>query len=253
MKQKILILLFITNFSYSQYKILYDYVNESFDSYGTSKTISKCYLYTDNIQSKFIKDRVINGELEQEFDYPKEDLEKKIKELHKQDVFGDSIGYVVTKFLLKDSIYTRTVVNALFKERSEHKEYKIIEEYKTILNFTCQKAITEIYGREFTVWFTTEIPVNDGPWKLYGLPGLILEAHSADKFHNFYATSIKKINNTSFIYKPVPYEILADREKSWKEAFETSEKNFKYRKSKRPEAKLKVTINSLDMPLIVFE
>lgn len=253
MKKFIVLVFLISIKNFGQYKIEYDYVMETFDSFGTSKTISKCYLYTDNVQSKFIKDRVINGELEQEFNYPKKDLEEKFKQENNENVYGDSIGYVVIKFFKTDSIYTRTTVKALFKEKSTIEDFTILEEYKTVLNLKCQKAITKVYGREFIVWFTSEIPVNDGPWKLYGLPGLILEASSKDKFHNFYATSIKKINNTSHIYTPIPYEIEADKEESIKEIYESSEKSFKYRKSKRPDSKLKVTINDLDMPLIVFE
>lgn len=253
MKKKMLLLVLLPLLGCSQYLIKYDYVMESFDSYGSSKTIDKCYLYTDNIQSKFIKDRIINGKKEQELHYPDTEMHQKFKEDELKEITGDSIGYVVTKFFAKDSLYTRNEISNLIKEKNEIEAFTVFEEYKTILTFKCQKAITKLYGREFTVWFTTEIPVNDGPWKLYGLPGLILEAHSADNFHNFYATSIKNITNTSFIYASTPYNKILNKDQVYQEIYEFSEKNFKYRKSKSPDAKLKVTINSLDMPLIVFE
>lgn len=253
MKQKIILLFFITTLSFSQYKVQYDYVTESFDSFGATKTISKCYLYTDNTQSKFIKDRVINGVPEQENQFPKKDFYEEYYKKNQNEVQGDSIGYVVTKFFKSDSIHTRSAAGALFKEKSRLKDYTITDEYKTILDYKCQKAITEIFGREFIVWFTADIPVSDGPWKLYGLPGLILEAHSKDNHHNFYVTAIKKIQNTSFIYTPAPYEMQGDIEKNYKLIYEFSERNFKYRKSKNPDGGIKVTINELDFPLIVFE
>lgn len=157
MKQKIILLFFITTLSFSQYKVQYDYVTESFDSFGTSKTISKCYLYTDNIQSKFIKDRVINGKKEQDFQHPNADFHEEYYKENQNVENGDSIGYVVTKFFKSDSIYTRSVTGALFKEKSSLKDYTIIEEYKTILNFKCQKAVTEIFGREFIVLLVQNI------------------------------------------------------------------------------------------------
>lgn len=252
MKKVIFFILLISSKSFGQYKIDYDYVTETFDSYGTSKTINKCYLYSDNIRSKFIKDRVINGELEQEFQYPNSEIHQGFKEERQRDVYGDSIGYVVTKFLKNDSIYLRTFPGNLVKEKFEN-SYTIVDEFKNILGYNCQKAITEIYGREFVVWFTTEIPISDGPWKLYGLPGLILEAHSKDKYHNFYITSIKKIINTDYIYKQIPYKRISSKDEKYNSIKQITEKNFKYKKSKRPDTQLKVTVDDLDMPLIVFE
>ncbi len=250
--KKFIILLFLTFNGYSQHKIEYDYINETSDSNGNAKTIYKCYLYTDNIQSKFIKDRVINGKLEQELRYPNPELEEKFKAEDKANVFGDSIGYVVTKFMKTDSVYLRNVVGTLLKENL-HKDYTIIDDFKMIYNYKCQKASTKIYGKEFEIWFTTEIAINDGPWKLSGLPGLIIEVHSKDRFHNFYFTSIKKLSNNAYIYAPTPYKKIMNRELLVKSQIERAETDFKYRKSKRPDSKLKVTINDLDLPLIVFE
>ena len=43
--------------------------------------------------------------------------------------------------------------------------------------FACQRARTQFRGRIYDVWFTTDIPISNGPWKFQGLPGLILEAY----------------------------------------------------------------------------
>ena len=252
MKKLLFFVLLITLKNFGQYKIEYDYVTESFDSFGTSKTISKCYLYTDNVQSKFIKDRVIDGLLEQRLEFPNTEFHEKNKEENERDVYGDSIGYVVTKFLEKDSIYLRTFPGNLIKEKMTN-EFTIFEEYKTILNFKCQKATTKIYDREFVVWFTAEIPVNDGPWKFFGLPGLILEAHSKNNYHHFYTTSIKKNLNTEYIYKPVPFKRISSLDEKYNSIKQITERSFKYKKSKRSDVNLKTIIDDLDMPLIVFE
>ena len=43
--------------------------------------------------------------------------------------------------------------------------------------YACKKAMTELNGRTWTVWYTLDIPYSNGPWKLGGLPGLIMDAH----------------------------------------------------------------------------
>ncbi|MFP3813502.1 GLPGLI family protein, partial [Bacillus sp. SIMBA_005] len=47
-------------------------------------------------------------------------------------------------------------------------EWKILPEKATILGYPVQKATTTLYKRKWTVWFTTEIPVQDGPYFFHG-------------------------------------------------------------------------------------
>ncbi|MFN7099377.1 MAG: GLPGLI family protein [Flavobacterium sp.] len=251
--KKLLILLLLACNCYSQYKIEYDYTSETNDSFGNAKTISKCYLYTDNVRSKFIKDRVINGRYEQELQYPNKDLEEKFKSEDKGMVYGDSIGYVVTKFMETDSIYLRTPGAILVKEKLEKIDFKIQDEFKTISTYNCQKAIASVYGREFEIWFTNEIAIHDGPWKLSGLPGLIIEVHSTDRNHNFYFTSIKKMSSSTYLYSLPTFKKIEDRAERIKARIKSVETQFKYKKSKNPDSVLKMTINDLDLPIIEFK
>ena len=44
----------------------------------------------------------------------------------------------------------------------------------TVLGMECKKATTNFRGRYWEVWYTEDIPISQGPWKLCGLPGMIL-------------------------------------------------------------------------------
>ncbi|MEO0471734.1 MAG: GLPGLI family protein [Bacteroidota bacterium] len=58
-------------------------------------------------------------------------------------------------------------------------DWKLEDGQKKIGRFNCQKASTHFRGRDYTAWYTTDVPVSNGPWKFHGLSGLILEVEDA--------------------------------------------------------------------------
>ena len=70
-------------------------------------------------------------------------------------------------------------------------EWKLIDARKNIANFSCQKALGTFRGRFWEVWFTMQIPIPVGPWKLGGLPGLILEAKDSTSLYSYIVNSIE--------------------------------------------------------------
>jgi len=70
-------------------------------------------------------------------------------------------------------------------------DWQLESETKIISNLKCYKATGIFRGRKWIAWYTSEIPFSVGPWKLNGLPGLILEAYDEDKKFSFIAKSIK--------------------------------------------------------------
>lgn len=63
--------------------------------------------------------------------------------------------------------------------------WEISTETEEICGYTCQKAVAGYLGRTWTIWFTEEIPVNLGPWLLWGAPGLILKAEDNQGLFRF--------------------------------------------------------------------
>lgn len=60
-----------------------------------------------------------------------------------------------------------------------------------ISGYICQKATCRFRGRDYTAWFTMDIPISNGPWKFGGLPGLILKIYDVDNLYVFECTSIE--------------------------------------------------------------
>ena len=72
-------------------------------------------------------------------------------------------------------------------------EWKILAETATIGDYKTQKAETQFAGRTWYAWFATDIPIQDGPYKFAGLPGLIVKAEDAKGDYSFDLKETKKI------------------------------------------------------------
>lgn len=70
--------------------------------------------------------------------------------------------------------------------------WKILPDKEKIGEWNTQKATTEFAGRKWTAWFSTDIPIQDGPYKFYGLPGLIIKMEDASKTHVMQLEGVKK-------------------------------------------------------------
>lgn len=64
-------------------------------------------------------------------------------------------------------------------------DWKIGSETKTVLGYQCQKASVQYGGRSYEAWFSTAIPISDGPYVFNGLPGLILEIYDVKEQYRF--------------------------------------------------------------------
>jgi len=57
----------------------------------------------------------------------------------------------------------------------------------------CQKATGHFKGRDYIVWFCPDLPLPAGPWKLNGLPGVIVDAHDTRNEVIFQFDGLEKV------------------------------------------------------------
>jgi GLPGLI family protein len=65
---------------------------------------------------------------------------------------------------------------AFVKDSLSTRKWKIVDEKTKINNLVCQKAISVSGKVNVVVWFAKDIPITEGPFYYYGLPGLIVKA-----------------------------------------------------------------------------
>lgn len=72
-------------------------------------------------------------------------------------------------------------------------------ETKDAHGYTLQKATTYYGGRIWIAWFTSGLPINEGPYKFAGLPGLIVEIYDEKKHYHFVMTVFSKPEEAGFV------------------------------------------------------
>jgi GLPGLI family protein len=121
---------------------------------------------------------------------------------------SDKIGKKVYKNLKEKTIVFRDfyskdgkLIPCIVEESLPNFEWIFDTKEKKIGSYLCKSAKLKFRGREYYVWYSTQIPISHGPWKFYGLPGLIMEVKSKDSKISFVLNKIKESNSLSDVIK----------------------------------------------------
>jgi len=93
------------------------------------------------------------------------------------------------KLIIKEKLFN----NYLVEEAAPKIDWKILKDTMSFSGIPCQKATANFKGRNWIAWFATELPFQSGPWKLNGLPGLIVEAYDEKKEVKFEFAGLENV------------------------------------------------------------
>jgi GLPGLI family protein len=95
------------------------------------------------------------------------------------------VSYKVTKDYpdFKTYLFTNISTDRYKIKEDKKPEWKILPDKQKIGEYNAQKAVTSYGGREWIAWFSSDIPFQDGPYKFYGLPGLIVKLEDSTGSH----------------------------------------------------------------------
>jgi GLPGLI family protein len=168
--------------------VVYNYIF-SFDTIGgTSDIETESFLYfdTDKHQSIYVWNRKSKAKSQKLITTGNGITYLKVK-----NGGSDPIGNIIFKDYTNNNILLRDYGREIkIISDSYTINWEITEESKTFQNMVLQKAECDFRGRHYIAWFNPKISIPDGPWKLRGLPGLIIEAYDEKKHIQFNFTSL---------------------------------------------------------------
>jgi len=140
-------------------------------------------------RDKFVSDSLTNVEIQKQLKAFSGNMNVNRKEKQGQ------VSFKVTKAYPDFTTYLfRNISSDRYKiKESQKPEWKILSDKQKIGEYNTQKATTSFGGREWVAWFSTDIPFQDGPYKFYGLPGLIVKIEDATGSHTMTLVGNKKI------------------------------------------------------------
>lgn len=153
-------------------------------------------------------------------------VENKIKETYFLDIInGKSLFYNIkhksndTLFIKDDYIYSdfdyRILKNnsndilieytnlsdfAYSIEDKSNFQWSINNGLNKILDFNAQEAECNFEGRKWKVWFTSDLPFQDGPYKFNKLPGLIIRASDTTGTHAFNLVAVEPLKKGLILF-----------------------------------------------------
>lgn len=172
------------------------------------KSISKCYSYYtfqldsliktpdgDKVWKEIFNKSLIDRKIHK-------DREKWLNSFpHKRSTAYIYKNYPEGRMSVTDAVGGEHVV---YEDTLNAQQWQISDSTKTMLGYVCQKAECDFRGRRWTAWFAPDVPISDGPWKLGGLPGLIMEAYDVGKHYYFSIVGLEKVYEEPMVFTEPP-------------------------------------------------
>lgn len=102
------------------------------------------------------------------------------------------IDHTTKEILFFDVLPTTSI---LVTDNYPEPDWIISGEKKNIAGYSCVKATANYRGRTWIAWFTPDLAIPYGPWKLQGLPGLILEAYDKNEMFTMRGVKVEMIKS----------------------------------------------------------
>jgi GLPGLI family protein len=173
------------NSYYYSYDIMFNY---AFDKVGSAPVLKqlKGTLISSPVNSIFYASFVSTDTISEEKEgvntiIEQDTMFKVIKFISDDKLIFDDQNFSARKKQYTDTLYPMV--------------WTLVEAEKVINNVICHKATTQYKGRGYTAWYNPEIPISNGPWKLGGLPGLIVEACDNEDNLKFSLVEFRKSND----------------------------------------------------------
>ena len=99
-----------------------------------------------------------------------------------------------------------------YEEPISKMKWKMLGKDSVIAGYPCQLAESNFRGRTWKAWFTLDIPIPNGPWKLGGLPGLILKATDHTGWYDFDCAGIQNITAQPITVPKENFETMKPKE-----------------------------------------
>lgn len=139
---------------------------------------------------------------------PVESYNKQTQEYQSVHIPGDTEGFPVYKLHRDRKMWSKIPCyisknNCIVEDTLGAIDWTIYPaEKRRIAIYECTKAIGSFGGRQYEAWFTYDIPIPSGPYKLGGLPGLILEAKTLDEKVQFLFIGLEISPNLTHLILP---------------------------------------------------
>jgi len=161
--------------------------------HAKSLFISKNKLRSSKIFAEYFDRKMANGNR-------KIEMAASDPEIQEVDKYKNKFQVVIEKdFQSHNFNYQQHAFMSSLQYQSElpKLQWHLKEATKNMMGYLLHKAILQYKGRHYTAWYAPKVSVSDGPFKFWGLPGLIFEIYDDKDDYHFTLTGIEfpdKIN-----------------------------------------------------------